>query len=118
MDAMQAIGTELLKAPRGDLKFIFNHKGIVFFPAAQQHRDVKINGLSYEHDYRGNAVAGLVMKDRLEVRFHTLDLRIVHVIPDGIMPLQDVDFEGFFVGGQSGIANPIEDRIPSPETSR
>ena len=84
MDAMQAIGTELLKAPRGDLKFIFNHKGIVFFRAAQQHRDVKINGLSYEHDYRGNAVAGLVMKDRLEVRFHKVfsDERVRNIWSD------------------------------------
>ena len=37
---MQAIGTELLNEPRGELKFIFNHSGIVSFTATQQHRDV------------------------------------------------------------------------------
>ena len=60
----------LLKADR-TVKFIMNDTGIVFFPVGQQHRDVKVSNLiSYEDDYRGNAVAGLVTPDRIEIRFH------------------------------------------------
>ena len=68
---MHVIGSELLKEARGGLKFLLNDSSIVFFPASQQHRDIKTHGLSYEDDYRGNAVAGIIMPERVEVRFHS-----------------------------------------------
>jgi hypothetical protein len=68
---VNAIGTELLNGASGSLKFILNDACIVFFPATQQHRDVKMPGLSYEDDYRGNAVAGLITRAHVEIRFHT-----------------------------------------------
>lgn len=52
------------------IKFIMNESGIAFFPVSQQHRDVKPEGLSYEDDYRGNAVAGLFVGGRAEIRYH------------------------------------------------
>ncbi len=52
------------------IKFIMNEDSIAFFPVSQQHRDVKIGGLSYEEDYRGNAVAGLIVCGKAEIRFH------------------------------------------------
>ncbi len=61
---------ELLKNRRGTLKFILNDTGILFFPAAQQHRDFKMQGMSYEDDYKGNALAGIVSADHVEIRFH------------------------------------------------
>jgi len=68
---MFVIGAELLKEIQGrSVKFILNESGIAFFPATQQHRHVKIRGLSYEDDYRGNAVAGLITQERIEIRFH------------------------------------------------
>jgi hypothetical protein len=67
---MHAIGLELLKDKNRNLKFILNDSAIVFFPSNQQHRDIKMEGLSYEDDYRGNAMAGLVLQDRVEIRFH------------------------------------------------
>jgi hypothetical protein len=67
---MQVINVNLLDQAQGTLKFILNDSGIYFFPATQQHRDTKSHGLSYEDDYRGNAVAGLVMPGRVEIRFH------------------------------------------------
>jgi len=67
---MHVLGAQLLHAHHGNLKFILNDTGILFFAAAQQHRDVKTPELSYEDDYRGNAVAGLVLPDRVEIRFH------------------------------------------------
>ena len=67
---MNVINADLLAQMPGSLKFILNDSAIVFFSATQQHRDTKSNGLSYEDDYLGNAVAGLVMPDRVEIRFH------------------------------------------------
>ena len=67
---MHVINADLLNQATGSLKFILNDGGIVFFPATQQHRDTKSHGLSYEDDYRGNAVAGIVMSERVEIRFH------------------------------------------------
>ncbi len=67
---MHIINANLLYQAQGTLKFILNDHGIYFFPATQQHRDSKTHGMSYEDDYRGNAVAGLVLPDRVEIRFH------------------------------------------------
>ena len=67
---MHATGVDLLKEKNRNLKFILNDSAIIFFPVNQQHRDIKMDGLSYEDDYRGNAVAGLVMPGRIEIRFH------------------------------------------------
>ena len=67
---MHVINADLPINVQGTLKFILNDRGICFFPATQQHRDIKSHGLSYEDDYRGNAVAGIVMSERVEIRFH------------------------------------------------
>ena len=67
---MNVVNADLLAQTSGSLKFILNESAIVFFPATQQHRDTKSHGLSYEDDDLGNAVAGNVMPDRVEIRFH------------------------------------------------
>ena len=51
-------------------KFILNELAILFFSTAHQHNSVKAQGLSYEDDYRGNALAGTVANGRIEIRFH------------------------------------------------
>jgi hypothetical protein len=53
------------------IKFIMNEEAIAFFPVSQQHRDVKPEGLSYEDDYKGNALAGLIVSGKPEIRFHS-----------------------------------------------
>ena len=68
---MQVVNAELLKESRGSLKFILNNSAIAFFPTAQEHRSIKTHGLSYEDDYRGNAVGGLISPERVEIRFHS-----------------------------------------------
>ena len=45
---MHVINADLLDHPQGTVKFILNDRGIYFFPATQQHRDSKVQGLSYE----------------------------------------------------------------------
>jgi hypothetical protein len=47
-----------------------NEAAIVFIAAGQQHREVKLPSLSYEDDYEGNAVAGQVTPQRVEIRWH------------------------------------------------
>lgn len=64
---IRAVNLELLKHDHGNLKFICNETAIVFFPATQQHRDIKLLGLSYEDDHRGNALAGLVGAEKVEL---------------------------------------------------
>jgi len=59
-------------APNGPtIKFIVNESGIAFFTASLQHRDIKAGGLSYEDDYKGNALAGLFVGGKAEIRFHS-----------------------------------------------
>jgi len=65
------VGAGLLKEKGRSLKFLLNDSAIVFFPANQQHREVKLAGLSYEDNYRGNALAGLVTAGHVEIRFHS-----------------------------------------------
>ena len=67
---MQAINTALLKQKGVTVKFILNDDAITFFPVSQQHRDLKVQGLSYEDDYRGKALAGLITPTKVEIRFH------------------------------------------------
>lgn len=64
-----------------DLKFISNEEAIIFFPSSLQHRSIKAHGLSYEDDYKGNAVAGIVNGKQVEIRFHAAfsDNRILNL---------------------------------------
>lgn len=68
---MNVIHAELLTTARGAVKFLLNDSAIMFFPATQQHRDIRSHGLSCEDDYRGNAVAGMVVEGRSEIRFYS-----------------------------------------------
>ncbi len=61
-------GTGVSQAPTG--KFILNDSAIIFFPTSQKHNSVKLHALSYEDDYRGNALAGIFTENRIEIRFH------------------------------------------------
>lgn len=49
---------------------VFNHVGAIIFPAMQEHRDQKAAGISYEDNYAGNALAAMITRGRIEVRFH------------------------------------------------
>lgn len=56
--------------PGQTCKFILNDSAIVFFTTLQQHNSVKSHGLSYEDDYRGNALAGTFGSGKIDIRFH------------------------------------------------
>lgn len=71
---MQTVGLDLLEATlRGtthSAKMVFNEHGAIVFSAGSQHRDMKLDGVSYEDDYNGNALAAMIMPCKIEVRYH------------------------------------------------
>lgn len=52
------------------VKFVLNERGIHFFPQSQQHQDSGLPGLTYVEGHFGNALAGLVRVDVVEIRYH------------------------------------------------
>jgi hypothetical protein len=71
---MKVLGSEsispYLAAEGYFVKCVLNNTVAVFFPGAIQHRDVKREGVSYEDDYRGNAMAATITPGMIDVRFH------------------------------------------------
>lgn len=71
---MDVLGWEqvepLLARAYFECKLVFNAEAACFFSGRLQHRDQKVAGLSYEDDYRGNALAAMVKRARIEVRYH------------------------------------------------
>jgi hypothetical protein len=51
-------------------KAIFNARGAIFFPVDRQHREQKLEGVSYEDNYAGNAMAAMLSPGRIEIRYH------------------------------------------------
>ena len=52
------------------VKCLLTDFAAVLFPGSLQHRDVKRDGVSYEDDYRGNALAATITPGRIDIRFH------------------------------------------------
>lgn len=71
---MLLIGHEYLVSladkPCFSAKMVFNNRGAIIFPASQQHRDRKAEGITYEDDYKGNALAAMLSPCKIEIRFH------------------------------------------------
>jgi hypothetical protein len=71
---MTIVGAELLERLfAGEIhqaKMVFNARGAVVFPVARQHRQMKAEGISYEDNYAGNALAAMLRRDAIEIRFH------------------------------------------------
>ncbi|XZE35653.1 hypothetical protein SH501x_001156 [Pirellulaceae bacterium SH501] len=71
---MQIIGLDSLQAfyrSNFELKVVVNERAALIFPCANEHRDMKVDGLSYEDDYRGNALAAMLRPNQIEFRFHS-----------------------------------------------
>lgn len=72
---MQIIGATHLDAalkakPFCQHKAVFNETGILIFPASAQHATMKADGISYEDDYQGNALAAVFDAHKFEIRWH------------------------------------------------
>lgn len=61
---------EELERPGYFLKAILNEHGVAFFSRKTEHRTVKFDGMSYEDDYKGNALAAIITDGRIEMRNH------------------------------------------------
>ena len=53
-----------------EVKLLANDQAIVFFSRTSEHRDMKVHGLDYEDDSKGNALAAMMSPGRIEFRFH------------------------------------------------
>lgn len=71
---MIQLGADTLAALAwGDLphaKLVFNDRGFIAFPTPIQHNTMKAEGISYEDNYAGNAMAAILKPGFIEVRFH------------------------------------------------
>jgi len=64
------LAARLIAEPQRQHKAVLNEVGIVIFPASTQHATVKVPGISYEDDYRGNALAVIFDGQKFEIRWH------------------------------------------------
>lgn len=56
--------------PGYQFKAVFNDRGIIFASGAVQHNTVRVPGIFYEHDHKGNALAAMIYAGKFEVRGH------------------------------------------------
>jgi len=84
---LEVLGLETIAAelsqPSFLVKCLLSEKAIVFIPATNQHTDVRIAGLRYEDESKGNALAATLTPRRFGIRLHSkfapqLVGRIVH----------------------------------------
>ena len=54
----------------GEAKMVFNQRGAIIFSATRQHREMKGDGISYEDNYAGDALAAMLRPDAVEIRYH------------------------------------------------
>ncbi len=62
--------TQLAEGRIHHAKLVFNDRGFIAFPTPIQHNTMKAEGISYEDNYRGNAMAAMLKPDAIEVRYH------------------------------------------------
>ncbi|MBN1510445.1 MAG: hypothetical protein JXB13_00385 [Phycisphaerae bacterium] len=65
-----------------EAKAVFNEHGIIVFPQSVEHRTMKVEGVFYEDDYAGNALAAMIRPGVLEIRYHKSysDRRVAQIV--------------------------------------
>jgi hypothetical protein len=61
---------ELVEGHCASVKMVFNANGAWLFRVSELHREQKASGISYEDDYSGNALAAMLTKQQIEIRYH------------------------------------------------
>lgn len=51
-------------------KMVLNERGAILFGVSREHREMKAEGISYEDNYRGNALAAMLAPGLVEIRYH------------------------------------------------
>lgn len=68
---MKVIGEQLLEERvqnNLDVKIIFNDKGIIFGDPRYEHCTMGCEGINYKQEYKGDSLAGIIVRDRIEIR--------------------------------------------------
>ena len=52
------------------IKVVCNERGAIFFPVTIQHADRSADGIVYREGSKGNALAGMIYSDHIELRRH------------------------------------------------
>ena len=60
----------LMEKDHFSAKMVFNDSGAIFFRVNQQHCYQKAEGISYEDNYKGNALAAMLAPGKIEIRYH------------------------------------------------
>ena len=63
-------------------KMVLNESGAIFFGVNQQHCDQKAEGIPYEDNYKGNALAAMLAPGKVEIRYHKYfsDNRVASIV--------------------------------------
>ena len=93
----------LINAEDFTFKMILNESGALLFPKEAQHSSMKANGLSYEDDYKGNALAAMIRKGVIEIRYHRdfSDERVSRIVK-GLLALPLMSFAKTFAVSYQG----------------
>lgn len=81
------------------VKLLAHDQAVVFFSRTAEHREAGIEGLNYQDDSKGNALAGMMSPGRIEFRYHSRfsDERVKQIAL-AMMNLPDLSFfHGFKV---------------------
>ena len=49
---------------------VFNEHGVIIFSVHQEHRNQSAANISYEDNYKGNALAAMLAPNKIEIRYH------------------------------------------------
>ena len=52
------------------IKVVCNERGAIFFPVTAQHAERCAEGIVYKEGSKGNALAGMIYRDQIELRRH------------------------------------------------
>lgn len=74
--------SEVLAGTAYDAKVVFNERCAIVFATSHQHRDMKLADVSYQDDYKGNALAAMIRADAIKIRFHRdfIDVRVGRIV--------------------------------------
>ena len=60
----------VLAGDKHDAKLVLNERGVIVLPGDRQHRECEAEGISYEDNYVGNALAAMIRRNAIEIRYH------------------------------------------------
>lgn len=77
-----AMIAELAEESHFQAKMVFNDRGAIFLSVRDEHRFHEAAGISYEDNYKGNALAAMLGPGTIEIRYHEgfTDRRVARIV--------------------------------------